>query len=66
MVTEFPFSDNETTVFVSAVAHPNAFWVQIIGDDNTQKMNLDRLVEKMNEYYETNKENKASFVQNLK
>jgi tudor domain-containing protein 2 len=49
---EYPFDDGELTVFVSAVANPNCFWVHIVDDDTIK---LDRLVDSMQDYYEKNK-----------
>lgn len=40
--------DNEADIFVSAVASPSAFWVQIVNEDSFK---LENLIENMNEHY---------------
>ena len=40
--------DNEVDIFVSAVAHPFAFWVQIVHEDSFK---LEDLIKDMNEHY---------------
>lgn len=44
-------------IFVSAVAHPKAFWVQVISDDSIK---LEKLLEDMNQIYADS--NQYSFV----
>ena len=58
----FP-NDYETTfeVFVSAVANPNYFWIQLV-DENLDK--FDSIMRDMNRYYQNNKYDKVRLKTN--
>ena len=38
-------------VYISAVAHPYAFWIQVVNEEATL---LDKQIDKLNEYYAKN------------
>ena len=49
-------------VYISAVAHPYAFWVQVVNEDSPQ---LDKQIDDLNEYYKKNANCSFVSIQNL-
>lgn len=59
-----PYLKNNTVdIFVSAVAHPQAFWVQVISESSVK---LEKLLQEMNEIYENNSQYSFKNIEELK
>ncbi|KAK2167696.1 hypothetical protein LSH36_25g07051 [Paralvinella palmiformis] len=54
---------DQMKVFVSAIEHPEHFWIQVLGSNSTQ---LDKMITEMTEYYSKENNLQASQVSDLK
>jgi len=63
-IMRFPEDTDQTfKIYMSSVANPNYFWVQLVNDDTK---NLDWLMREMSSFYENYKDNPLLFLDEIK